>query len=118
VEDRAVLLRGSVLPEESGPPKISVQEIVPLDVARVPLPSLISIRVPLSREAGSGSGLAAALIELFQKKPGDTEVRLRLERPRDFSVILDVSQKVRPDREFRQEVERMCGPEAIEILGN
>jgi DNA polymerase III subunit alpha len=45
VEDQAVLVRGLVLPEENAPPKISVQDIVPLEVARVNLPSLISIRV-------------------------------------------------------------------------
>ena len=42
-EDKAVLIRGLVLPEEDAPPKISVQDIVPLEVARVDLPSLISI---------------------------------------------------------------------------
>ena len=42
VEDQVVLVRGFVLPEENAPPKISVQDIVPLEVARVPLPSLIS----------------------------------------------------------------------------
>ncbi len=47
-EDKAVLIRGLVLPEENAPPKISVQEIVPLDVARVNLPSLISIKVPVN----------------------------------------------------------------------
>jgi DNA polymerase-3 subunit alpha len=39
VEDRAVLVRGLVLPEENAPPKVSVQEIVPLEVARLNLPS-------------------------------------------------------------------------------
>jgi hypothetical protein len=37
-------------------------------------------------------------------------------KPRDFSVILDVTIKVRPDKEFRTEVERICGPESVEIL--
>ena len=45
VEDQAVLVRGLVLPEENGPPKISMQDIIPLQVARVNLPTLISIRV-------------------------------------------------------------------------
>ena len=36
-EDKAVLVRGLVLPEENAPPKISVQDIVPLEVARVRL---------------------------------------------------------------------------------
>ena len=115
VEDQAVLIRGLVLPEENAPPKISVQDIVPLDVARVPLPSLISIRVGLGRNGGDR---AAQLSDLFQRKPGDTQVRLRLESPRDFTVILDVPTKVRPDREFRAEIEHLCGSEAIEVLAN
>ena len=43
---------------------------------------------------------------------------LRLESPRDFTVIMDVPVTVRPDREFRAEVERLCGAEAIEVLAN
>jgi DNA polymerase-3 subunit alpha len=111
-EDKAVLIRGLVLPEENAPPKISVQDIVPLEVARLNLPSLISIRVPMN---GNGDR-ASALHQLFSTKPGETEVRLRLEKARDFSVILDVGAKVRPDKEFCAEVTRICGAEAMEIL--
>ncbi len=115
VEDQAVMIRGLVLPEDNAPPKISIQEIVPLDVARVPLPSLISIRVWIGKNGGDR---AVQLSELFHRKAGDTQVRLRLESPRDFTVILDVPAKVRPDREFRAEIERLCGAEAIEVLAN
>ena len=125
VEDQVVLVRGFVLPEENAPPKISVQDIVPLEVARVPLPSLISIRVWLGRKNGDaantngqGSDRVAALSDLFQTKPGDTQVRLRLESPRDFTVIMDVPAKVRPDREFRAAIERICGLDSIEVLAN
>ncbi len=111
VEDRAVLVRGQALPEEGGPAKVSAQEIVPLELAHVPMPSLISIRVGVDRE-----GRADQLRRLFERKPGETDVRLRLERPRDFLVVLDTGFKVRPDREFRAEVDRICGPEAIEVL--
>jgi DNA polymerase-3 subunit alpha len=120
-EDQAVLVRGLVLPEENAPPKISVQDIVPLEVARVPLPSLISIRVWLRKNGDAANGNAdrvAALNDLFHRKAGDTQVRLRLESPRDFTVILDVPTKVRPDREFRAEIEKLCGAEAIEVLAN
>ncbi len=113
VEDKAVLVRATVVPEEGGPPKISVQDIIPLEVARVRLPSLISIKVRL----GSGER-AESLIRLFEKKPGETEVRLRLEKPRDFQVLLDLPMKVRPDKEFMAEVERICGSEALEVLAN
>jgi DNA polymerase-3 subunit alpha len=115
-EDKAVLLRGLVLPEENAAPKLSVQEIVPLDVARVPLPSLISIKVRLGRNGGSEP--ATQLQKLFQDKPGETEVRFRLELPRDFSVILDVPVKVRPDREFREALEKICGADALEVLAS
>jgi DNA polymerase-3 subunit alpha len=114
VEDQAVLVRGLVLPEENAPPKISVQEIVPLEVARVALPSLISIRVWLNRNGVADK--PAALHDLFSSKPGESQVRLRLELPRDFSVILDVPAKVRPDKEFRAAIEKICGPDCVEVL--
>ncbi len=114
-EDKAVLVRGLVLPEENAPPKISVQDIVPLEVARVNLPSLISIRVPVNG-AGDPRPRRIATHTCSIGKPGETEVRLRLEKSRDFSVILDVTAKVRPDKEFCAEVARICGAEAMEVL--
>jgi DNA polymerase III subunit alpha len=114
VEDKAVLIRGLALPEDNAPPKISIQDIIPLESARVTLPSLISIRVPVN---GAGDAdRAEALRRLFDNKPGDTEVRLRLEKPRDFSVILDIAVRVRPDKEFCAEIARLCGSEALEVL--
>jgi len=112
VEDQAVLVRGLILPEENAPPKVSVQDIIPLDVARVDMPSVISIRVWIGRNGGTDK--AAALDELFKRKPGETQVRLRLEAPRDFSVLLDVPVKVRPDKEFRAALEAICGTECLE----
>ena len=113
IEDQAVFVRAMALPEEGAATKISVQDMVPLDKAHVPLPSLISIRVRLGKDER-----AQALQQLFERKPGATQVRLRLESPRDFSVILDVPAKVRPDREFRAAVEQICGVETIEVLGS
>jgi DNA polymerase-3 subunit alpha len=120
-EDKAVLVRGLVLPEENAQPKISVQDIVLLENARMRLPSLISIRVPVNGAVSNGAtdaDRAVALHQLFARKPGATEVRLRIEKRRDFSVILDVPAKVRPDKEFCAELARICGPEALEVLAN
>lgn len=114
-EGKAVLIRGQALPEEGSVTKVSVQDIIPMEVARVSLPSLISIRIRL---ASSRTEQAEELKQLFDRKPGQAEVRLRLERPRDFSIILDVTKRVRPDKEFRSEVERICGSESLEILGS
>jgi DNA polymerase-3 subunit alpha len=115
VEDKPVFVRAAVLPEDNAPPKLSIQEIIPLENARVNLPSLISIRIPIG---GNGRDRATALTDLFARKRGETEVRLRLEKARDFSVILDVTTRVRPDKEFKAEIERICGPEALEILAS
>jgi DNA polymerase-3 subunit alpha len=113
-EDTAVLVRGLVLPEEGTSPKLSVQDIVALDNARIDLPGVIAIRVWLHRNGEVDR--AQALEELFRKKPGPTQVRFRLESPRDFSVLLDVPAKVRPDKEFKAAVEQICGADSIEKL--
>lgn len=112
-DDQAVLVRGLALPEENAAPRISVKEITPLNLARVDLPRLISIRVLLN---GKGDDRAAELTKLFERKQGDAEVRLRLEKPRDFSLIMDITSRVRPDKEFVAEVERICGPQSYEVL--
>ncbi|HUQ94889.1 MAG TPA: DNA polymerase III subunit alpha [Bryobacteraceae bacterium] len=112
VEDQAMMVRASVLPEENAPPRLNVQEIIPIAMARVNYPSLIAIRVGLGNPER-----AQALHALIKRKPGETDVRLRLEKPRDFSVVLDlVAMKVKPDKEFFHEVEKICGVEAIEVL--
>jgi DNA polymerase-3 subunit alpha len=107
-------VKATVLPEENAPPKVSIQDIFPLENARIDLPTLISIRVLLG---SNGNGHKAELLnELFQRKPGPTEVRLRLEKSRDFSLIFDVPLKVRPDKEFCAEITKICGGDAMEVL--
>ena len=61
--------------------------------------------------------VAANIVERPHVPVVETQVRLRLEASRDFSVILDVPAKVRPDREFRAELNRICGPDMMEVLG-
>jgi DNA polymerase-3 subunit alpha len=61
---------------------------------------------------------AEELSALFSRKPGKAQIRLRLEKPKDFAVTLDVAAKVRPDREFMAEVKRICGDESLEIMAN
>ena len=114
VEDKAVLIRGMILPEENAAPRISVKSIVPLEVAGLDLPSLVAVRVYLN---GQGGEHAQQLTRLFERKQGNANVRLRLEKPRDFALTLDVDTKVKPDREFVAEVERICGPQSFEVLG-
>jgi DNA polymerase-3 subunit alpha len=112
-EDKGVMIKATALPEEGAATKLNVQDIIPLELARVPLASLVSIRIRLGN---NGNDKASELNQLFDRKPGSAGVRLRLEKPKDFSIILDVTTRVRPDKEFRAEVERICGPESFEEL--
>jgi DNA polymerase-3 subunit alpha len=114
VDDQAVFVRGSALPEEGAATKISVQSLVLLENARVDLATLISVKVWLN--GSSTAEKAQALENLFTRKPGTSQVRLRLEKPREFSVILDVASRVRPDKEFQAEVLKICGPDCYEEL--
>ncbi len=120
VEDRAVLVRGKAMPEEDGTVKVNAHDIIPLDNVRVDFPALISIRIRLGANGSAEQGLERAnvLKDLFARKPGATQVVLRLEAPRDFQLQLGVDGKVRPDREFKREVERLCGPESIEVIAS
>jgi hypothetical protein len=110
-----------------------VSEIVPLDNARVSLPQQITITVRLGAQSGqtengqtensqtqnsqtNASGTAKRLRELFAGKPGDTDVRLRLLRSKEFIVSYDLPDRVRADLEFRRSVEKICGAGSIEIL--
>jgi len=115
--DTPVLIRGVALPEEGAATRISVKDVVALENARVDLPRLISIRVALGSST-NGNDRPGELNQLFERKRGETEVRLRLESPNDFSVILDVTERVRPDKEFQTEIERICGPSALEVLAD
>ena len=82
--------------------------------ALVKLPSIIAIRVRI-RES-NGIDPASELRTLFERKPGNAQVRLKLEKPYDFIAMMDVPFRVRPDKEFKAEIERICGGDDFEVL--
>jgi DNA polymerase-3 subunit alpha len=114
VPDTAVFVRGRVNPEESGPPKISVTDLVPLENIEAKYPDNMIIRVGLG---GNGDpAVAQRLAELFRHKPGQASVRLEIIREGDFCLTLEAPQKVRPDKEFVAEVEAICGKGALIMI--
>ncbi|MBI3667820.1 MAG: DNA polymerase III subunit alpha, partial [Acidobacteria bacterium] len=118
VPDQAVLVRGSVRPDENGPPKVAVSDITPLDLARIRLPKQIFVKVQLvaaDARATNGADLVARLAGIFRRKPGDTDVCFRLQQNREFLVLLDSGLRVRADREFCAALEEILGPGAVEI---
>ncbi|MBM3759190.1 MAG: DNA polymerase III subunit alpha [Acidobacteria bacterium] len=114
-EDKAVMITAKVLVDEGSAPRLSIQDLVALDNARVKLPSMVNLRIRLTSEEETR---ALALEELVRRKPGPASVRIVLEKPRDFSLTLDLSSKVRADKEFQGELSKLFGPKSFETSGD
>ena len=113
VDDRAVLVKGTVRAEDEGGRKVSATEITPLENARVQHPSQVSLTLRLNggRDAGRK---AEELRKLCTASPGPTSVRLRILRPGDFLLIYDIDVRVKAGRRFRESAERICGRGSLE----
>jgi DNA polymerase-3 subunit alpha len=112
--DAAVFVRGRVNPDESGPPKVNVTDLVPLDtVSPPPLPDNLLVRVRLGRNGGD---TAAKLADLFQRKPGAAKVRFELVEETGRRLNLDPPTTVRPDREFLEAIEKICGKGCYQLI--
>ncbi len=109
-----VLIRGGVRIEEGANPKVTANDIIPLDEARVPLPKALRIRVPLGNATG---GTVDALHTLFNERKGDAKVLFDLERDGDFMVVMEADgYNVMPDRNFLSRVEELCGRGSVRVI--
>ncbi|WP_035957760.1 DNA polymerase III subunit alpha [Bryobacter aggregatus] len=113
-EDKAVIITAKVLVDEAAPPRLSIQDLVALDNARVKLPSMVQLKIKLN---GEEAERAKALDDLIQRKPGPAGIRIVLEKSRDFSLTLDLASKVRADREFKGELAKLFGANSFEATG-
>jgi len=109
-----VLIRGGVRIEEGANPKLTVNDIVPLEDAKVPLPRSLRIRIPL--ESASESTVDA-LHTLCSARKGEAKVLFDVERQGDFMVVMEAGDyNVQPDRNFIARVEELCGRGAVRII--
>ena len=109
-----VLVRGGVRIEEGANPKLTVNDIIPLEDAKVPLPRSLRIRVPL--EAASESTVDD-LHTLCSARRGEAKVLFDVERQGDFMVVMEAGDyNVLPDRSFIARVEELCGRGAVRII--
>jgi DNA polymerase-3 subunit alpha len=109
-----VLIRGGVRIEEGANPKLTVNEIQPLEEARVPLPRSLRIRIPL--ETSSESTVDALQVLCAQRK-GEAKVLFDVERQGDFMVVMEAEgYNVQPDRNFIARVEELCGRGAVRVI--
>jgi DNA polymerase-3 subunit alpha len=109
-----VLIRGGVRVEEGASAKLTVNEIIPLDEAKVPLPKALRIRVPLESASEQTVG---ALQVLFRERRGEAKVLFDVERQGDFMVVMEAEgYNVMPDRNFIGRVEELCGRGSVRVI--
>ena len=109
-----VLIRGGVRIEEGANPKLTANDIIPLDEARVPLPKALRIRIPLGSATGS---TVDALHALCSERKGEAKVLFDVEREGDFMVVMEAEgYNVMPDRSFLGRVEELCGRGSVRVI--
>ena len=109
-----VLIRGGVRIEEGANPKLTVNEILPLEDAKVPLPNSLRIRVPLET---ANESTVDALHTLCARQKGTAKVLFDVERQGDFMVVMEAEgYNVLPDRNFIARVEELCGRGAVRVI--
>ncbi len=109
-----VLVRGGLRIEEGANPKLTVNDIIPLEDAKVPLPRALRIRIPV--ESATESTIDSLQLLCSQRK-GDAKVLFDVERQGDFMVVMEAeAYNVLPDRNFMARVEELCGRGAVRII--
>jgi DNA polymerase-3 subunit alpha len=109
-----VLVRGGVRIEEGANAKLTANDIIALDDARVPLPKALRIRLLLE---SASDGTVDALHTLFNERKGEAKVLFDLERDGDFMVVMEAEgYNVMPDRNFLSRVEELCGRGSVRVI--
>ncbi len=109
-----VLVRGGVRIEEGANPKLTVNDITPLEQAKVPLPRSLRIRIPVDQ---ASENTVDELYLLFSQRKGEAKVLFDVEREGDFMVVMEAEgYNVLPDRTFIGRVEELCGRGAVRII--
>jgi DNA polymerase-3 subunit alpha len=109
-----VLVRCGVRIEEGANPKVTVNDITPLEEAKVPLPRALRIRIPVQT---AQEGTVDALHTLFSERKGEAKVLFDVEREGDFMVVMEAEgYNVLPDRNFIARVEELCGRGAVRVI--
>src|ERR1700687_4044368 len=102
-----VLIRGGVRIEEGANPKVTANDIVPLDEAPVTLAKALRIRIPLGSATES---TVDALHALCSERKGEAQVLFDVEQEGDFMAVMEAEgYNVMPDRSFLSRVEDLCG---------
>jgi DNA polymerase III subunit alpha len=109
-----VLVRGGLRIEEGVNPKLTANDIIPLEDAKVPLPRSLRIRIPLET---ANESVVDDLHALCAQRKGEAKVLFDVERQGDFMVVMEAEgYNVHPDRNFVTRVEELCGRGAVRVI--
>ena len=109
-----VLIRGGVRIEEGANPKLTVNDILPLEEAKVPLPKSLRIRIQVEN---AEDVTVDQLHSLCRERKGEAKVLFDVERQGDFMVVMEAEDyNVQPDGNFIARVEELCGRGAVRII--
>ena len=109
-----VLVRAAVRVEEGANPKLAISSITSLDEAKAKLPRSLRIRLPLETAMPE---TVDALHILFRERRGEAKVLFSLERPGDFSVVMEADgYNVQADRVFIARAEELCGRGSVQVV--
>jgi len=107
-----LLIKGRVAVEEVGT-RVILSDARPLEEVTVPQPALLRVRVD---SAALDESILDRLEQLFDRKPGPCRVAFEVLQPNGEVIELQTDRRVRPDRDLLQEVQEICGADAVEIL--
>jgi DNA polymerase-3 subunit alpha len=109
-----VLVRGGLRIEEGVNPKLTANDIIPLEEANVPLPRALRIRIPAEF---ANDSMIDDLHALFSQCKGEAKVLFDVERQGDFMVVMEAEgYNVQPDRNFMARVQELCGRDAVRVI--
>jgi len=113
--DKLVFLRGTV-DRRREEPSPRVQDIVPIDQAPARLAEAVIVRL---NTIGLDEEKLAHLHRVFQAHKGDRDVFIRVRSPGDLVTVVRCGEdlSVKPDEPFVRDIERLLGPESVEIIG-
>jgi DNA polymerase-3 subunit alpha len=109
-----VLVKAAVKVEEDTAPKLFINDITPLDEAKVKMPRSLRIAIQLPEAMPE---TVDALHGLFTRSKGDAKVLFDLVRPGEYVVVMEAEgYNVFADRAFIKSVEQLCGPDSIKVI--
>jgi DNA polymerase III subunit alpha len=109
-----VFVKGAVRIEEGSAPKFALDDITPIDEAKVKLPRALRVKIPLETATEQ---TIDDLHALFTSAKGDARVLFDLDRERDFTVVMEAEgYNVLPDRSFINRVEAICGRGTVKVV--